>query len=146
MNAADFAKTWSELQVERQELFNRRTDLETELSEVRTKISHLNEVLNHLGPLADISFSEDNISALGITDAVRLVLRGSSGRLSAQDIRKELVDKGYDLSTLSVPMASIYKILSRLSDDDGEVEREKEEGRVYYKWKIPPMTDEDIPF
>jgi hypothetical protein len=72
---------------------------------------------------------------------VRCVLNNSDKRLSAQDIREQLTLKGYDLSGLSAPMASIYTILRRLSDD--EVEREKEDGRVYYKWK---KQDDDIPF
>lgn len=144
METSDFAKTWSEIWAERQRLLSHRTDLETDLCEVRTKLSHLDEVLSHLGPLAGVS-DTTNLPAMGITDAIRLVLQGSNGRLSAQDIRKQLVDKGYDLSSLSAPMASIYKILSRL-EVSNEIEREKEEGRVYYKWKVPPITDEDIPF
>ena len=43
-------------------------------------------------------------------------------------------------------MASIYKILARLADDSNEVERDKDEGRVYYRWKHPAITDDDIPF
>jgi hypothetical protein len=144
METSDFAKTWSEIWAERQSLFNRRTELETDLCEIRTKISHLDEVLSHLGPLAGMANSE-SLPALGITDAIRSILHGSEVRLSAPDIRKELSEKGYDLSGLSAPMASIYKILSRLEGSD-EVEREKEEGRVYYKWKVPPISDEDIPF
>jgi hypothetical protein len=144
MEPSDFAKTWSDIWAERQSLLARRTDLETDLCEIRTKISHLDEVLSHLGPLAGVS-DTTNLPALGITDAVRVVLQGADNRLSATEIRKELLDKGYDLSGLSEPMASIYKILSRLVESE-EVEREKEEGRVYYKWKVPPITDEDIPF
>jgi|SRR5882672_11575300 len=144
MQTSDFAKTWSDIWSERQNLINLRTELENDLCEIRTKVSHLDEVLSHLGPLAGMADS-DSLPALGITDAIRSVLHGSNVRLSAPDIRKELMDKGYDLSGLTAPMASIYKILSRLEISD-EVEREKEEGRVYYKWKVPPITDEDIPF
>ena len=144
MDTPDFAATWSELFAERQALTNRRTDLETELIEVRNKISHLDEVLSHLAPLAGVSNSA-NLPGLGITDAIRVVLQTSDGRMSAQDIRKELADNGYDFSGLTAPMASIYKVLSRLELAD-EIAREKEEGRVYFKWKVPSITDEEIPF
>jgi len=144
MTPADYLEEWTKIFQEREIELNHRTDLETELIEVRNRICHLDEVLNHLAPLANMSGPSDNISALGITDAIRTVLRRANRKISAPDIRKELTDKGYDLSGLSAPMASIYKILSRLSD---EVEREKEEGgRVFYRWKHPPITDEDIPF
>jgi hypothetical protein len=54
------------------------------------------------------------------------------------------MEKGFDLSRLSAPMASIYKILSRLVDDS-QLEREKQEdGRMGYQWK--GIRDEDIPF
>jgi hypothetical protein len=147
MNAADFQKAWSEICDERRNLVNRRTDLETELVEVRNKIAHLDQVLTHLAPLADLPYyDEGDLSGLGITDAVRFIVKHSDIRLSPQDVRGQLAEKGYDLSALTVPMASIYKILSRLVDDSGEVEREKEGGRVYYKWKPTPISDEDIPF
>ena len=146
MDPADFAKTWWELQEERSALLDQRTTLETDLVEVRNKISHISEVMNHLAPLAGLMYAnQKNLSALGITDAVRSVLTHSAERVSAQDVRRLLAEKGYELAGLSAPMASIYKILSRL-EEAGEVEREKEEGRVYYKWKASPITDEEIPF
>lgn len=147
METSDFAKTWSELFGERQQLLNRRTDLETDLIEIRNKIAHLDEVLSHLAPLAGVSDRVENLPGLGITDAIRLVLQTADGRMSAQEVRKELGEKGYDFSGLSAPMASVYKVLSRLEESD-EIEREREEGRVYFSWKRPssPITDEDIPF
>ncbi len=145
METSDFAKTWSELFGERQQLLNRRTDLETDLIEIRNKITHLDEVLSHLAPLAGVSDGIENLPGLGITDAIRLVLQTAEGRMSAQEIRKELAEKGYDFSGLSAPMSSVYKVLSRLETSE-EVAREKEEGRVYFKWKVPPLRDEDIPF
>lgn len=148
MDKEQFANTWQEISKERYALLSRRTDLENELIEIRKQISHLDEVLNHLAPLAgiDLVTEDDEISQFGLTDAIRFVLRRSETRLSAQEIRRLLTEKGYDLSALSAPMASVYKILSRLSEDSGEVEREKEEGRVYYKWKETPISEEDIPF
>jgi hypothetical protein len=147
METSDHAKIWSDYFAERQRLSQHRNELETELSETRRKISHLDEILNHLRPLADMSEDDEAMASLGITDAIRYVLRNSEGRLSAQDVRQQLTDKGYDLSDLSAPMASIYTILNRLCKiDTSEVQREREEGRVYFRWKVPPVSDEEISF
>jgi hypothetical protein len=147
METSDHAKIWSDYFNERQRLAKHRNGLETELNETRRQISHLDEILNHLRPLADMSDNDEAMASLGITAAVRYVLRHSNERMSAQEVRQQLIDKGYDLSDLSAPLASIYTILGRLTQgDDADVEREKEEGRVYYKWKVPPVADEDIPF
>ena len=146
MDAHDYEKLWGELTVERGALISERTDLENALVEVRSKLSHLEEILNRLGPLANIT---GEIVGLGITDAIRFIVQNATERLSAQDIRQQLVDQGYDLNPLTAPMASIYKVLSRLADDSKEIEREKEGSKVFYKWKTEsssPISDEDIPF
>ncbi len=143
MEQQELKETWFELNRERVRLRNQRTDLETELSEVNNKLSHLQEVLNHLAPLSGMNF-EESISGLGITDAIRFVLKHSDQRLSAADVRTSLTEQGFDFAGHTAPNASIYKVLNRLVTAE-EVEREKdEEGvRVFYKWKL---TDEDIPF
>lgn len=145
MDTADFSKTWSELAAERTRLIGIRTDLETEVSEIRNKIAHLNEVLSHLDPLTDNHHTSEEIAGLGLTDAIRTVFKFSSDKWSAKEIEQHLQERGYDFSDLSAPMASIYKILSRL-EASGEIAREKEEGKVFFKWVWPAISDDDIPF
>lgn len=147
MDQADYCNRWYELVGEKGRLEDRRAALEAELSEIKTQIEHLDEVLNHLAPLAGICFGK-TVSNLGITDAIRTILRESQDRLSAQEVRRLLEDKGFDLSRYTSPMASIYKILGRLTDDSQEVEREKEDYKVFFRWKAENqgITDEDIPF
>jgi hypothetical protein len=143
---ADYLATWHELWDERSALHDKRTCLENELSDVNTRLSHLDEILEHLSPLAGVS-SDKNISGLGITDAIRTVLRTANVRMSANDVRLALLEKGFDLSSLSAPMSSIYKILGRLVDSK-EVDKERDDGdsRVFYLWKTEEITDDDIPF
>jgi len=120
----------------------RRDALEMEVHELRKKIEHLDKALDHLMPLADMGIFVPDINDLGLTDAVRRVLTSCANqRFSASDVRKRLTDDGYDLSGLTAPMASIYKILSRLAEKPDECKREKEDGRVYYTW-----IGEEIPF
>jgi hypothetical protein len=143
METSDFYKTWEALNEERQSLAVRRDEIELELSEIRVKLQHLDKVLEHLLPLADLSMFVCEINHLGLTDAIRTILQMKKDeRFSAADVHTKLQDEGYDLSSLTAPMASIYKILSRLAEKPEEVRREKEEdGRVYYTWvaDFPPF-------
>jgi hypothetical protein len=142
MEQEDFKQQWNAILHERLRLSDQRTVLETDLSEVNNKIQHLEEVLRHLAPLAGFDH-EASISALGITDAIRHVLKDSNSRLSAAEVRAKLVGRGFDFDGHTAPDASIYKILNRLSVDGGEVKRTKEDGKVFYEWII---TEDDIPF
>ena len=143
MNQQDFEKTWNAFKLEHDQLVEQRTDLENQLAEIHKKIAHLDEALGHIAPLAGFVYSTGNdISHLGLTDAIRRVLQDSNERLLAQDVRRLLAERGYDLSGLTAPMASIYKILSRL-EESGKVLKEKEGFKSYYKFAL---TDEDIPF
>jgi hypothetical protein len=144
----DYEHHWSQLSHEKRRLLDERTSLETSLSEIKTQIAHLDEVLDHLAPLAGISIGKD-ISKLGITDAIRLILKDSSERMSAAEVRSSLAEKGFDLSGLTAPMSSIYKVLGRLVDDSQEATREKDEDgfRVFFRWIQPESEiDDDIPF
>lgn len=146
MDASDYQRHWQELFREKNALVNERTNLETALNEVKVRIAHLEEVLTHLAHLSGVSFADD-VSKLGITDAIRLSLKSSPERMSAAEVRRSLVDSGFDMSGQTAPMASIYKVLSRLAADGGDVEREKEDdGSVFFKWKRDEITDDDIPF
>jgi hypothetical protein len=144
----EYDPTWITLYQKRSDLHDRRSTLEADLSEVNTQIEHLNEILKHLAPLAGMPGG--NLASLGLTNAVRWVLENAEDRMSPTDVRDKLTEKGFDLSALTAPMGSIYKILSRLADDSKEISREKEEGgrNVFYRWKKPEpeISDDDIPF
>lgn len=135
MFETEYDQVWGEMFKKRAHLFSKRADLEAELTDVNKQIVHLNEILNHLAPLAGIPDNED-IASMGITDAIRWILNNTEARLSAPDVRDKLTEKGYDLSSLTAPMSSIYKVLSRLSSEPSpQVTREKDEdGKVYYRW------------
>jgi hypothetical protein len=148
MEQADYEKQWYEFSGEKNRLEDQRTTLETQLSEISIQIEHLEQMLDHLAPMAGITFGK-NISGLGITDAIRVILKNSKERFAAQDVRRQLEDEGFDLSKYTSPMASIYKVLGRLVDDSQEVEREKEDYKVFFRWKQLPVaeiSDDDIPF
>lgn len=147
MDSEFFEQTWYSLHREKTLLESRRDDLEVELAEIRTHLRHIDAAIEHIAPLAG-KHPPDSLSEMGMTDAVRFVLRNSQERMSPADVRRQIVDKGFDITTLTAPMASIYKVLGRLVEDD-KVVREKEDGRVFYRWKHEDssgITDDDIPF
>lgn len=145
MDASEIRQVYWKFSSERNDLYSRRAEIEAELSETRNKITHLDEVLDHLASLSGITDRTGNISRLGLTDAIRSVVHINGERFSPQDIKQRLQEGGYDLSDLTAPMASIYKVLSRLADNPEEkLEREKEDGRIFYKYT--GISDDDIPF
>lgn len=78
------------------------------------KIRVLQEDIAHLAPLAGVKV-EDPISQLGLTDAIRYVFgKLAPTPLGPPDIKKALVDSGYDLSEYSNVMASIHTVIGRL--------------------------------
>ena len=149
MQKTDYVETWNRLKAEFMRLSEKRATLEAELSDIRDEISRLDEVLTQLAPLADqmwwIAY-EDDYSKMGLTESIRHLLnRNRDQKFSAREVEKALSERGYNMSALSVPMSSIYKILSRL-EEGGEVVREKDGFNVFFKWNPPEITDEDIPF
>lgn len=148
MEQTDFKEQYYAYHGERERLESERATLEARLSEIKMQIDHLVEIMQHLSPLAGFAYRDSDIAGLGITDAIRYVLKNSKERVAARDVQAALEEKGFDLSGYTSPMASIYKILARLADDSKEIEREKEDYKVFYRWKHPPdeISDEDIPF
>jgi hypothetical protein len=147
----DFKETLAGLERQRRILVDQRTSLENELSEVKNQIEHLTGAIRHISPLSGSlpAFRVDDLSELGITDAIRAVLRDSTEPLNAGDIAKTLMERGFDMSRYTSGMASIYKILRRLMDDSKEIERISEDGDgkapYQYRW-IRTISDDDIPF
>jgi hypothetical protein len=149
----DYRAVWDDLYEECSSLEGQRDNLETELSEVKGRIAHLQAVMNHLRPLAGVPLGDD-ISGLGITDAIRAILENAKERMTPQDVRRALANKGFDLSGYSAPMSSIYKILARLADDQSSpVFRIRDGSGVSYEWRTPmdisqqaEISDDDIPF
>jgi hypothetical protein len=139
----EYDDVWRELYRKREALLDRHTELETQIADVSNQLAHIKEIMVHLEPLAGLG-SGENIINMGITDAVRWILKNAEGaRMSPVEIRDQLLEKGYDMTTLTAPMSSIYKILSRLADQKRpEVTRENEGSNVFYRWiEIDPAIE-----
>jgi hypothetical protein len=124
-------------------LQEKRAELEVELSELNNEIAHVDQVTDHLLPLIGSLEGPGWISGMGITDAIRSVLSETPvGPFTPTEVYKKLQEKGFNFSGHTQPMASIYKILARLKENN-EVDSQKEGHRISYMWKV---KDEDIPF
>jgi len=121
-------KRLAEIDAERAEIEARRSDLEKETASIK-------EALSHLLPLCGEIFDPNDLSGAGFTNAIRSVLASYVGKwLSASEVRESLGQRGFQLSVYSNPMASIYKILSRLVES-GEIESKSEGANVFYRTK-----------
>ena len=139
-----YRETFDNLCARLHALKEKRSELEVELSELNNEIRHLDEVTDHLMPLiGGSSIGPGWINGQGITDSIRSVLSEVPiGPFTPNEVFKSLQEKGFDFSGHTQPMASIYKILSRLKES-GEVTADKTGHKVSYTWKT---KEEDIPF
>jgi hypothetical protein len=112
---------------------DKRASLEIQLRETDVEVARLNKALANVAALLGFHSAED-ISSLGITDAIRRVVNSAQSRMSAAEVREALSKHGFDLSGYQNPMASIYKILARLQEN-GELDIEREGWAAFYKAK-----------
>jgi hypothetical protein len=142
MEPGDFTLMYARLESEISELFDKRTELEIQLADVNKKIEHIQLTMQRLAPLTGLVGSVfDDITDLGITDAVRSVL-DPNRKMSPAEIKEAMQQRGYDFTKYSAPDASIRTVLKRLVEA-GKAEEHKEAKKVFYTY-MP--TDEEIPF
>ena len=116
----------SEVDEDRALLEVRRTELDNEAANIKATIAKLL-------PLSGEPASADDLSQLGFTHAILKVIElARPSRLTAQQIKEKLAEKGFELSSYTNPMASIYKILSRL-EEGKKIEVEREGFNSFYK-------------
>lgn len=99
------------------------SDLVDERERIDQRIAQLNKALRGLAPMlpaekkrdlmADLSFLSRRPA--GLTEAILNVLR-EGGEMTANEIRDELENTGFDLSEYSQPLAAIGNTLTRMKD------------------------------
>jgi len=100
----------------------RLAELDLDREALRNQIENTKQIVANLQKLCGV-FDPNNVKVLGFTDAVRAIFRLNRGKeLNAIRIRNALVEKGYDLSTYSNAMSSLYTVLERLSKT-GEIDK-----------------------
>lgn len=101
-----------------------RSDIEWQLSCIDRDLTKAALKVVSLAALCDdapkdrvIKETLSDVSKMGLTEAVRSIVRASDDWLTAMQIRDQVVRLGVNLSKYKNPLASVYTILGRLEDE-----------------------------
>lgn len=112
--------------------------------EVERRISQLKQTIVALAPLAE---EEDLVTelarawmgALGLTDAIREVLRSETKPVTALEVKDRLIKTGADLSGYKNALGSIHTVLRRLVESKEATAGTDKEGSTTYEWSRQAM-------
>jgi len=83
---------------------------------------------------------------MGLTDAVRLVVRGAGAPLTPVEVRDRLQAIGFDVSKYTNDLAAVHTILKRLNES-GEIRFVGRSGKHQYIWNAgvtPVVLTKDV--
>lgn len=92
-------------------------ELEEQERNIASRKANLRLTVNALWPVV---FKQplNDINALSLPDAMRLILRSAGRPLNANDYRTKLTDLGFDLSKFDNPLANIHTAMKRMVDSE----------------------------
>ena len=131
MTTDDYRRALATAIREYETLGQQRQDIDKRLAEIMQTIGTLSRLCG-LVPTVPI----------GLTDACRLVVRGSGVPVTPTDVRQRLQSIGFDLSKYSNDLAAIHTILKRLNES-GElrfIPRGPDAGKHAYIWNHGPVV------
>jgi len=107
--------------------------------EIDKRISQLKQSIVALAPLAEeqdllAEIVKGWMGEMGITDAIREVLKSSGDALTAMEVKDQLVRTGTSLRDYKNPLASIHAVLKRLVESDEAIADTDTEGNATYQW------------
>ena len=124
-----------------------RDNLETQREKVDSRIAQVRDGLHGLAMLANQGspfethpdlFPDFLDPDVGITEAVRQVLRGGYDYMSPVAVRDKLIELGIDKAKYKNLLAVVHQILRRL--DSNEAESRTLEGKTTYRWRRESKT------
>src|SRR5215469_15473694 len=128
MTQADYRRALETASREYEELGARRREIDQRLAELGQTIGTLMRLLG-MTPTVP----------LGLTDAVRMVVRGAGMPISPTEVRDRLRAIGFDLSKYANELAAVHTILKRLNQA-GELRfLPRAGGKHQYAWGRVPM-------
>jgi hypothetical protein len=127
------------------DLMTQREELDNKREEIDRQISHLRSGIFGLSPLCGITVTSmtsdypdlfpDMIDPeVGLTDAVREILKSTRVFITPVRVRDKLKEAGFDLDKYKNVLASIHTVLKRLYEAN-EIEMSTREGKTLYRWK-----------
>ncbi len=111
MDSQGYLKTLAAVEQETGELLEERSRIDRRLTQLKTTADSLRALLGVEG--LDVKM-DGIVRELGITNAIREVLASSKIPMSASFIKRELMNRGLDLSWYANPGAVIHNTLTRL--------------------------------
>jgi Arc/MetJ-type ribon-helix-helix transcriptional regulator len=116
MTEESYKKALHDAQFEVTKLLFQRADIDKRLAQLKAAIAAISGLLEAVPAVDELA----EIGDVGITEAIRQVLRDAIGAQTPTDIKSALVDRGYDFSRFKNPSAVIHNTLKRL-EAQGEV-------------------------
>jgi hypothetical protein len=109
--------------------------LKAQRDAVETRLAQLRQIISTLSQLCDLPAAPEAPPELGLTAAVRSVLRASMAGLTPVDVRDRLGSFGIDPAAYSNPLASIHVVLKRLTAAGELWSYRTPDGKQTYVWK-----------
>lgn len=97
----------------------------------------LAEVAQTIGTLSRLCGLTPTVP-MGLTNAIRLVVRGAGVPMTPIDVRDRLQAIGFDLTKYINDLAAIHTILKRLNDSGELLFIPRAAGKQQYTWNHPP--------
>lgn len=85
--------------------------------EIAVRKAQIQQTINALYPLV-FPFDDEDVRALSLPNAIRLVLRSCGRPINMHDIHSRLTDWGYDLTKFDDPMTNIRTAMNRLVESE----------------------------
>ena len=144
MTGADYKKTLAGIRSELEDVLNEELKIERQLRKLRARSEALGKASQCLARLVGEDREEESI---GITDAIRKILRDGSNHIwKPTAVRFHLKREEFPIEKYRNPLAVIHTTLKRL-EEQSEVKTIEKDGKTLYKWVDPEeKTDTDIPF
>ena len=135
MPQEDYRRALESATREYEQLGAKRREIDQRLAELAQSIGTLSKLLG-LTPTVP----------MGLTDAIRLVVRGAGVPMTPVEVRDRLHAIGFDVSKYSNDLAAVHTILKRLNES-GEIRFVGRSGKHQYIWNTgvtPVVLTKDI--
>jgi len=123
-------------------LLHERASLDSRLSQLNSTIEVLSGLVSE-APKPGAVLSAEMIEGMGISDAIRSVLRDANVGLTPSQIKNKLIESGFELAKYANSGAVIYNTLKRLELQKEIVPVRDSSGAIAYATLVisPPARD-----
>jgi hypothetical protein len=117
MDKSDYKKALDAAHAEIAGLMHQRDEIDKKMSQLKAAADSLSAVLDAKPKLDEIT-SYAEVLEMGISDAIRHILKSSQVPLTPREIKTKLVEGGFDITIYVNPGAVIFNTLKRLEDQE----------------------------